>query len=224
MGRTIVRVEAIDRQPDLRQTDLLIREGIGLRGEILEVVVRAEILVAIPGEIDRQGMRAVVVPVETREAIRRGEMLGIVLEIPVGMLLEIQEGLVRVAGMPGLGLEATRLEPRAGIGLRGMQERADLQPTIRGLRAILMRDFRSRVVEAVTGHKGSGRRNRLSSDLSSGLSNSLSRDHSRPVHGRVGLAGITMPEQRGRRAIAVEPVPVAVADNEEVEADETSQS
>jgi hypothetical protein len=219
MGRTIVRVRVIDRQPDLRQTDLLIVAGIGLRGEILEVVVRAGILVAIPGGIDRLGMRAVVVPVETR-----GEMLGIVLEIPVGILLEIQAGIGRVVGMPGLGLEATRLETRAGIVLREMPGQADLQLITRGLRAILMRDFRSRVVEAVTGHKGSGRRNRLSSDLSSGLSNSLSRDHSRPVHGRVGLAGITMPEQRGRRAIAVEPVPVAVADNEEVEADETSQS
>jgi hypothetical protein len=220
MGRTIVREQAIDRRPDHRQTDLLIREGTDLRGEILEVVVRAGILVAIPGEIDRLGMRAVVVPVETREAIRRGEMLGIVLEIPVGMLLEIQEGLVRVAGMPGLGLEATRLETRVGLDLRGMQGRPVRRPITLGLRAILMRDFRSRVGEAVTGHKDSDLRNRLNS----GLSNSLNRGRRLRVHDRADSAGITMPEQRGRRAIAVEPVPVAVVDNEEVEADETSQS
>jgi hypothetical protein len=140
---------------------------------------------------------------------------GTVLVEPLGAMLGIVREAIRPGILVGTGLEAMLV----GLDLREMQGRAVLRPIIRGLRAILMRDFRSREGEAVTGRKDSGLSNSLSSDL-----NSLSRDHRLRVHDRVGLAGTTMPEQRERRAIAAGPVPVVVADVREVETNETSQS
>jgi len=153
------------------------------------VAMQEIVRVAIPEGTDRAGIL-----VAMREIVRVGMQAGTVLVEPLGAML-------------------------VGLDLREMQGRAVLRPIIRGLRAILMRDFRSREGEAVTDRKDSGLSNSLSSDL-----NSLSRDHRLRVHDRVGLAGTTMPEQRERRAIAAGPVPVVVADVREVETNETSQS
>jgi hypothetical protein len=68
----------------------------------------------------------------------------------------------------------------------------------------------------VTDRKGS-RGHRVS------LSSGLSRDRRLPVLGRVDLAETIMVEQRGRRAIAAEPVLVVVGVREG-NVDETSQS
>jgi len=153
------------------------------------VAMQEIVRVGIPEGTDRAGIL-----VAMREIVRVGMQAGTVLVEPLGAML-------------------------VGLDLREMQGRAVLRPIIRGLRAILMRDFRSREGEAVTDRKDSGLSNSLSSDL-----NSLSRDHRLRVHDRVGLAGTTMPEQRERRAIAAGPVPVVVADVREVETNETSQS
>ena len=226
MGRTIVRGQGIDRRPDL-----LAREGIGLREEIREVVVQGGIpvagRVAIPGETGPLGILAEIVREETREVHREEEMLEIVPEIRGELRLAIREGIGRVVGMPELGLEGLRLQTPVGIDLAeiqvGMPEGVDLQPVIRGLHGILMRDFR-REGEAIGRRGSSGLRNRLNSGLNNSHNNGLSRDHRLPGHGRVGSAGITMPEQRGRRAIAVGPVLVAAVETGEVETNETSQS
>ena len=215
-GRTIVRGQGIGRQLDLRQTDLLILEGIGPVGILAETLGATGL-----GEI-LAGMLEVTGQEETPEEIARVGILEAMY--PAAMLA----GIV-LAGMRGATLEEiVRVEILEATGRQGMQAETGLRPITRGLRAILMRDFRSREVEAVIGHKGSGRRNRLSSGLSSGLNNSLnnglSRDHRLLGRGRVGSAGITMPERRGRRAIAVEPVLVAAVETGEVETNETSQS
>jgi hypothetical protein len=236
MGQTIVQVGEIDRRPDRR-----IRVGIGLRMGILEVVGRVGIQegilgglgeirvagrVAILGETGLLGILAEIVREETQEA-RRVEMLGTVLEVLGALRLAIREGIGRVVEMPELGLEGLRLETPEGIGLReeilaGMQEGADLQPTTRVQRVILMRDFRREAI----GHRGNHNHDHSHNrGRSLSLSNDLSRDHRLPGRGRVVSAGITMPEQRGRRAIAVEPVLVAaVVETGEVETNETSQS
>ena len=227
MGRIIVREQGIDRRPDL-----LAREGIGLRGEILEVVGPVGIpvagRVAIPGETGPLGILAEIVREGTQEARRAEGMPGIVLAIRGERRLAIREGIGRVVGMPELGLEGLRLQTPVGIDLAeiqvGMPEGVDLQPVIRGLHGIPMRDFRREGEEAI-GRKGSsGLRNRLNSGLNNSHNNGLSRDHRLPGHGRVGSAGIIMPEQRGRRAIAVGPVLVAAVETGEVETNETSQS
>jgi hypothetical protein len=153
--------------------------------------------------------------VAMQEIVRVGMQAATVLVEPLGAMLGIVREAIRPGILVGTGLEAMLV----GLDLREMQGRAVLRPIIRGLRAILMRDFRSREGEAVTDRKDSGLSNSLSSDL-----NSLSRDHRLRVHDRVGLAGTTMPEQRERRAIAAGPVPVVVADVREVETNETSQS
>jgi hypothetical protein len=185
-----------------------IPEGTGLAGTL--VAMREIVRVAIPEGTDRAGIL-----VAMREIVRVGMQAGTVLVEPLGAMLGIVREAIRPGILVGTGLEAMLV----GLDLREMQGRAVLRPIIRGLRAILMRDFRSREGEAVTGRKDSGLSNSLSSDL-----NSLSRDHRLRVHDRVGLAGTTMPEQRERRAIAAEPVPVVVADVREVETNETSQS
>lgn len=158
-------------------------------------------------------------------AARREGMLGIVLEVPVGLLRAIQEGIVPVVGMPEVGLEGLRQEAQEGIVRAevpaGMREGAGLQPTTRVQRGILMRDFR----RAAIGHRRNhGHRDRRSNGRRDSLSNGLSLGRSRRVRDQVGLAGITMPEQRGRRAIAEEPVPVVVVGSGEVDPNETSQS
>jgi hypothetical protein len=185
-----------------------IPEGTGLAGTL--VAMREIVRVAIPEGTDRAGIL-----VAMREIVRVGMQAGTVLVEPLGAMLGIVREAIRPGILVGTGLEAMLV----GLDLREMQGRAVLRPIIRGLRAILMRDFRSREGEAVTGRKDSGLSNSLSSDL-----NSLSRDHRLRVHDRVGLAGTTMPEQRERRAIAAGPVPVVVADVREVETNETSQS
>jgi hypothetical protein len=185
-----------------------IPEGTGLAGTL--VAMREIVRVAIPEGTDRAGIL-----VAMREIVRVGMQAGTVLVEPLGAMLGIVREAIRPGILVGTGLEAMLV----GLDLREMQGRAVLRPIIRGLRAILMRDFRSREGEAVTDRKDSGLSNSLSSDL-----NSLSRDHRLRVHDRVGLAGTTMPEQRERRAIAAEPVPVVVADVREVETNETSQS
>ena len=193
-----------------------IPEGTGLAGTL--VAMREIVRVAIPEGTDRAGIL-----VAMREIVRVGMQAGTVLVEPLGAMLGIVREAIRPGILVGTGLEAMLV----GLDLREMQGRAVLRPIIRGLRAILMRDFRSREGEAVTGRKDSGLSNSLSSGLSNSLSsdlNSLSRDHRLRVHDRVGLAGTTMPEQRERRAIAAEPVPVVVADVREVETNETSQS
>jgi hypothetical protein len=218
MGRTIVRGQGIDHRPDL-----LAREGIGLRGGILEVVGQVGIQVGILEATGRRGMwEGIVLEVHREEG-----MPGIVLEIREELRLAIREGIGLVVGMPEPGLVGQHLEIPAGIGLEeiqvGMREGVDLRRITHGLRiGIPMRDFRREGEEAI-GHKDSGLRNRLSSGLNS-LNNGLSRDHRLPAHDRVGSAGITMPEQLGRRAIAVEPVLVAAVETGEVETNETSQS
>lgn len=185
-----------------------IPEGTGLAGTL--VAMQEIVRVAIPEGTDRAGIL-----VAMREIVRVGMQAGTVLVEPLGAMLGIVREAIRPGILVGTGLEAMLV----GLDLREMQGRAVLRPIIRGLRAILMRDFRSREGEAVTDRKDSGLSNSLSSDL-----NSLSRDHRLRVHDRVGLAGTTMPEQRERRAIAAEPVPVVVADVREVETNETSQS
>jgi hypothetical protein len=185
-----------------------IPEGTGLAGTL--VAMREIVRVAIPEGTDRAGIL-----VAMREIVRVGMQAGTVLVEPLGAMLGIVREAIRPGILVGTGLEAMLV----GLDLREMQGRAVLRPIIRGLRAILMRDFRSREGEAVTDRKDSGLSNSLSSDL-----NSLSRDHRLRVHDRVGLAGTTMPEQRERRAIAAGPVPVVVADVREVETNETSQS
>jgi hypothetical protein len=154
---------------------------------------------------------------ETREA-RRVEMLGIAL---VGMRLAIPVEIVRegMRVLLGLALVELRREILEGIGLREMREGVDLQAITRGLRGILMRDFRRGEIGRRLSRGLSHSRNR---GLRLSLSNDLSRGRRRQVRDRVGLAGITMPERRGRRAIAVEPVQVAVAETGEVETNETS--
>lgn len=159
-----------------------------------------------------------------------GEMPGIVLAgMSVAVRPEIPEGTGLVVGMPALDLEETRREIRGeavrvelleGIGLRGMWEGPDLQPTTRGLRGILMQDFRREAVGHKRNHGHSPKRNH---GHNRSLSSDLSQDRRRRVHDRVGLPGITMPEQRGRRAIAVEPV-LAAVETEEVDSNETSHS
>ena len=224
MGRTIVREQGIDRRPDL-----LAREGIGLRGEILEVVGPVGIpvagRVAIPGETGRLGILAEIVREETREVHREEEMLEIVPEIRGELRLAIREGIGRVVEMPELGLVGQRLETPVGIVLAeiqvGMREGVDLQPVIRGLHGIPMRDFRREAI----GHRGSHNHDHSHNrGRSLSLNNGRSQGRSRRVRDRVGSAGITMPERRGRRAIAVEPVLVAAVETGEVETNETSQS
>jgi len=185
-----------------------IPEGTGLAGTL--VAMQEIVRVAIQEGTDRAGIL-----VAMREIVRVGMQAATVLVEPLGAMLGIVREAIRPGILVGTGLEAMLV----GLDLREMQGRAVLRPIIRGLRAILMRDFRSREGEAVTDRKDSGLSNSLSSDL-----NSLSRDHRLRVHDRVGLAGTTMPEQRERRAIAAEPVPVVVADVREVETNETSQS
>jgi hypothetical protein len=128
--------------------------------------------------------------------------------------------------MPELGLEGLRQEAPVGIVRAevpaGMPEGAGLQPTTRVQCVILMRDFR----RAAIGHRRNhGHRDRRSNGHRDSLSSDLSPGRSRRVHDRVGLAGITMPERRGRRAIAEEPVRVLVVvvdSSEEVDRDEIS--
>jgi hypothetical protein len=238
MDRTIVRGQGIDRQPDLP-----IR--IGLLGGMLEAVgqvgipvgilgviglggIRVAGRVAIPGETGRLEILAEIVREGTQEAHRAEGMPGIVLAIRGEQRLAIREGIGRVVEMPEPGLVGLHLETPAGIDLAeiqvGMREGTDLRPITRGLHGILMRDFRREGEEAIGRRGSSGLRNRLNSGLSNSLNNGLSRDHRLPGHGRVGSAGITMPERRGRRAIAVEPVLVAAVETGEVETNETSQS
>ena len=201
MGRIIVRVGEIDRRRDRRiRIGLRIREEIGLREEI-------------KGETGRRGMQAEGVLVEALE-VRREEMPGIV-----------RVGLLRVLGVDGLG-GILGLLCREGPGLRGMQGRGvrqrmqvDLRRITRGLRGILMRDSRREAI----GHRDRDNRDHSHSrGRSLSHSNGLSQGRSRRVRDRVDLAGIIMPERRGRRAIAVEPARVlaVVADNEEVDRDE----
>ncbi len=130
---------------------------------------------------------------------------------PAGMHLELREALDLV------GLRREILE---GRGHRGMREGVDLRSITRGLRGIPMRDFRR---EAIGRRLSNGHRDSLSNGHNRSLSNGHSLDRRRQVHDRVGSAGITMPERRGRRAIAVEPVQV-VAETGEVETNETSRS
>ena len=201
MGRIIVRVGEIDRRRDRRiRIGLRIREEIGLREEI-------------KGETGRRGMQAEGVLVEALE-VRREEMPGIV-----------RVGLLRVLGVDGLG-GILGLLCREGPGLRGMQGRGvrqrmqvDLRRITRGLRGILMRDSRREAI----GHRDRHNRDHSHSrGRSLSHSNGLSQGRSRRVRDRVDLAGIIMPERRGRRAIAGEPARVlaVVADNEEVDRDE----
>ena len=149
------------------------------------------------------------------------------MEIPatvrVEMLLEIlvELGLEVMRVLLGLVLVGLRREILAGIVHRGMQEGVDLRLITRGLRGILMRDFRRGEIGRRLSRGLSHSRNR---GLRLSLSNDLSRGRRRQVRDRVGLAGITMPERRGRRAIAVEPVLVAAVETGEVETNETSQS
>ena len=224
MGRTIVREQGIDRRPDL-----LAREGIGLRGEILEVVGPVGIpvagRVAIPGETGRLGILVEIVREGTQEAHRAEGMPGIVLAIRGELRLAIREGIGRVVEMPELGLEGLRPETPAGIVLAeiqvGMREGVDLQRITRVLRGILTQDFRREAI----GHRGSHNHDHSHNrGRSLSLNNGRSQGRSRRVRDRVGSAGITMPERRGRRAIAVEPVLVAAVETGEVETNETSQS
>lgn len=235
MGRTIVPVQGADRQRDLRTL-----EGIGLRVGTLEGIDREGLRGAIiPGETGRRGIRAGIVRVET---------LGVILEEmreidPEGIRLEILEetgrvvirGIVREGILEAIrpvirervGLVALRVailgEMQAEVGLQGIRERGVLPPITHGLRGIRMQDFRSR--EVATGHRrNNGLRDNRRRGHSHNLSSGLSQDHRRRVHDRVVSAEITMPEQRGRRVIGVEPVRVVVAETGEVEADETSQS
>jgi hypothetical protein len=231
MGRTIVPVQGADRQRDLRTL-----EGIGLRVGTLEGIDREGLRGAIiPGETGRRGIQAGIVRVET---------LGVILEEmreidPEGIRLEILEetGRVAIRGIvregilegirpvirEGVGRVAILGGMQAEVGLQGIRERGVLPPITHGLRGIRMQDFRSR--EVATGHRrNNGLRDNRRRGHSHNLSSGLSQDRRRRVHDRVGLAGITMPEQRGRRVIGVEPVRVVVAETGEVEADETSQS
>ncbi len=231
MDRIIARGRGIDRQPDLpiriglREMLGVVGRQVGLRAEIPVEVGRAEILGEMREGIDHQEILAEIVREGTQEAHREEGMLGIVLEILEGLRLAIRAGIGLVVGMLELGLAGLRLETPVGIVRAeipaGMREGADLQPTTRVLRVILMRDFRREAI----GHKGNHDRSHSHNrghNLS--LSSDLSRGRRRRVHDRVGSVGITMPEQRGRRAIAVEPVPVVVAETGEVGTNETSQS
>ena len=240
MGRIIVRVRGIDRRRDRR-----IREGIGLR-EMLGVVGRqvghreeipveagrAETLGEIREGIVRLGIQAEIVREETQE-VDLVEMPGIVLEILVGLHREILEGTDPVAVIQELGPEGMRLELREapdrvelrreileGIGLREMREVVDLQAITRGLRGILMRDFRKEAIVRRGNHDRSHSHNR-GHNLS--LSSDLSRGRRLRALDRVGSAGITMPEQRGRRVIAEEPVPAVVVATEEVGTNEIAR-
>ena len=206
MGRIIVRVEEIDRRPDR-----LIREVIGLREMLGEVgrrvglravipveVGRAEILGEIrEEEIDRLGIQVEIVREGTQEA-RRVEIPGIVLEILVVLRLAILEGIVH----------------------RGMREGVDLQAITRGLHGILMRDFRREAIARRGNHDRSHSHNK-GHNLS--LSSDLSRGRRPRALDRAGSAGITMPEQRGRRVIAEEPVPAVVVATEEVGTNEIAR-
>jgi hypothetical protein len=225
MGRIIVRVGEIDRRRDRRiRIGLRIREEIGLREEI-------------KGETGRRGMQAEGVLVEALE-VRREEMPGIgrvgvrreLLEgIGLGVMLVrvviVRVGLLRVLGVDGLG-GILAMQCREGLDRRGMRGRGvrqrmrvGHQPITRGLRGILMRDSRREAI----GHRDRHNRDHSHSrGRSLSHSNGLSQGRSRRVRDRVDLAGIIMPERRGRRAIAVEPARVlaVVADNEEVDRDE----
>ena len=151
-------------------------------------------------------------------------MPGIVLAIRGERRLAIREGIGRVVEMPELGLEGLRLQTPVGIDLAeiqvGMPEGVDLQPVIRGLHGILMRDFRREAI----GHRGNHDRSHSHNrghNLS--LSSDLSRGRRPRALDRAGSAGITMPEQRGRRVIAEEPVPAVVAETGEVETNEIAR-
>jgi hypothetical protein len=230
MGRTIVRGRGIDRRLGRR-----IRVEIGLPGGTLEAVglvgileaIGREILVvvrvAILGEAGRLGILGEIVRVETREVHREEEIPGIVLEIRGELRLAIREGPGPVVGMLEHDLVGQHLETPAGIDLAeirvGMLE-VDLQAITRGLRGILMRDFRREAIARRGNHNHDHSHNRCH-NLS--LSSDLSRGRRLQALDRVGSAGITMPEQRGRRAIAVEPVQVAVAETGEVDSNEIAR-
>lgn len=186
------------------------------------------------GETGRLGMQAEGVLVEALE-VRQGEMQGIGLVGVRREPLEIGRGGMRVregtvqAEILRVGLVGIlEMLCRVGLGLRGMRGRGvrqrmrvGLQPITRGLLGIRMRDF---LREAVTDRKGSnGLRANLSRGRRVSLNSGLSRDRRLQVLGRVDLAETIMVEQRGRRAIAAEPVLVVVGVREG-NADETSQS
>jgi hypothetical protein len=172
------------------------------------------------------------------------EMRGIVLAgMSAAVHRERPEGtglVVAVRGLDRVGTrlvevrlemwgEIARVELLEGIGLRGMWEGPDLQPITRGLRGILMRDFRREAIGHRRNHGHRDRHNRGHRDRRNHghrdrRSSDLSRGRRRRVRDRVVLAGITMPEQRGRRAIAGEPVLAVVVGSGEVDPNETSQS
>jgi hypothetical protein len=222
MGRIIVRVGGIDRRHDR-----LIRVGIGLLGEIRvgipAGVVLGEVqavLAEIPVGTGLREMLAGGGLVETREE----GMLGIVLEIRGEQRRAIREGIDPVVGMPELDLAGQRLEIPVGVARAeiqvGMREGVDLQPVTHGLHGILTRDFLREAIGHRRSHNHDHSHNR-GHNLS--LSNGLSQGRSRRARDRVGSVEITMPERRGRRAIAVEPVPVAVAETGEVETNEIAR-
>jgi hypothetical protein len=231
MGRIIVRVRGIDRLLDRRiRIGHLIREGIGLREaeEMLGVVLVEGVLV-VALVVRREGMPGiglVGVRRELLEGIGLGGMRVRVGIVRVGLLRAVleEDGLVGVRGM--LCREGRGLREMRGRVVR-QPMRVDLRRIMRGLRGILMRDFRrvgiDRKGSLSNGRKGSRSRGRRDS-LNSGLSNGLSRDHSRRVLDRVVLAGIIMPERRGPRAIVEDPVLVAVVGSEEVGSDEIARS
>jgi hypothetical protein len=217
MGRIIGRGRGIDRRRGRR-----IREGIGLREEIKVGVGRQVGLRAvIPVEVVLEGIRVagrVAILGETgRLGIREG-MLGIVLEILAGRLA-IRQGIGPVVGMPEPDLVGRRLEtPEEIVRVEipvVMREGVDLQRITRVLRGILTQDFRREAI----GHRGNHNHDH---SHNRGRSLNLSNDNRR-AHDRADLAVIIMPEQRGRRAIAVEPVPVAVAETGEVGTNEIAR-
>jgi hypothetical protein len=185
-----------------------------------DVRVAVELREETKGETGRLGMLEEGVQVEALE-VRRGEMPGIGLEeVRRALLVGTVPGVMRVL-LEGDGLEGILEMPcREGPGLRGM--RVDHQLITRGLRGILMRDFRRVGIDrkGSNGRKVSrsrGRRDSHSRGRSLSLSNGLSQGHSRRVRDRVDLAEIIMPERHERRAIAVGPARAlaVVADNEE---------
>ena len=178
--------------------------GTDRREETLAGIVREGILVALPGIVREEIL--VELPGIVREEILR--------------VIPAEEGPVGIREMLSL----------VGLGLRGMQGqvvrlrmRLGLRPITRGLLEILMQGSRRGVVTDRKGSLSNGRRASLSRGHRDNLNSGLSRDRRLPGLGRVDLAETTMAERRVRRAIAEEPVLVAV-ETVEVDANEIAQS
>lgn len=197
--------------------------------EILVAIGLVGILAEIPGGTDLGEIPVAEMPGGTD---RREETLaGIVREgILVALPGIVREEILRVIPAEEGPVGIREMLYLVGLGHRGMQGqvvrqrmRLGLRPITRGLLGILMQGSRRGVVTDRKGSLSNGRRASLSRGHRDNLSSGLSRDRRLPGLGRVDLAETTMAERRVRRAIAEEPVLVAV-ETVEVDANEIAQS